>query len=91
MLTINEAMITYVCEQNNLEWDGYDSREFAKAALKNHFEARTLKCDWKLKKIYKQLQPLRNSTAHSLETEKSVAVMLRILSDSVSSLEDIIK
>ena len=90
MLTINEAMITFVCEQNNLEWDGFDSREFAKAALKNHYEARMLRCDWKLKKIYKQLQPLRNSTAHSLETEENVSEMLRILSESVTTLETII-
>ena len=91
MLTIHEAMVTYVCEQNKLEWDGYDSRELAKAALKYRPEAKALKCDRELRKIYKQLQPLRNCTAHSLETEKNVTEMLRALTESVAKLETIIK
>lgn len=91
MLTINEAMITYVCEQNNMEQDVYDNRELAKLALKYHPQGRTLKCDRELKQIYKILQPLRNSTAHSLETTKNVQNMLRVLADSVSQLETIIK
>jgi hypothetical protein len=60
-------------------------------ALKYHPEARFLKCDRELKQIYKKLQPLRNSTAHSLETAKNVQNILKVLSDSVSQLEDIIK
>ena len=91
MLTINEALVTYVCEQNRLERDDYNNREFAKMALKYHPEARFLKCDRELKQIYKKLQPLRNSTAHSLETAKNVQNILKVLSDSVSQLEDIIK
>ena len=41
-------------------------------------------------KIYKKLKPLRNCTAHSLETDKNVPNMLRILEDSVTTLESII-
>jgi len=91
MLTINEAMITYVCEQNRLQHDNYNNREFAKKALKYHPEAKVLKCDNIVKQIYKKLQPLRNSTAHSLETAKNVQNILMVLSDSVSQLEKIIK
>ena len=90
MLTINEAMITFVCEKNRLQWDDYDCREFAKAALKNYYEARTLQCDQELKTIYRQLKPLRNCTAHSLETVTNVPTMLRILTDSIEKLEAII-
>ena len=90
MLTINEAMVTYVCEQNHLINDDFNNREFAKMALKYHPQARELKCDRELKQIYKKLQPLRNSTAHSLETTKNVPNMLKVLSDSVSQLETII-
>jgi len=90
MLTINEAMITFVCEQNRLQWDDFDCREFAKAALKNYYEARTLQCDQELKTIYRQLKPLRNCTAHSLETVTNVPTMLRILTDSIEKLETII-
>lgn len=91
MLTIQESMITYVCELNNLEWDDYNNREFAKMALKYHPEARALKCDRDLKHLYKILKPLRNSTAHSLETTKNVHDMLKVLADTVSQLETIIK
>lgn len=91
MLTINEAMITYVCEQNHLEQDNYDHRELAKMALRYHPEAKVLKCNKELKQIYKKLQPLRNSTAHSLETTKNVLNMLKILEESVRQLESIIK
>lgn len=91
MLTVQESMITYVCEQNKLDWDEFDCREFAKSALKYRPEAKELKCDRELKQIYKKLQPLRNSTAHSLETTKNVQNMLKVLADSVSQLETIIK
>ncbi len=90
MLTLNEAMISYVCERNNLQWDDFDNREFAKAALKYKPVARSLRCDPELKKIYKKLTPLRNSTAHSLETGTNVPDMLRILKESVEKIEAII-
>ena len=91
MLTINEAMVSYVCEQNSLQWDDFDSREYAKMALSYHPEARRLRCDRELKQIYKKLKPLRNSTAHSLVTTKNVKDMIKTLTESVDQLELIIK
>lgn len=88
MLTINEAMISYVCEINRLKWDNQNERDYAKGALS--YRCSGLKCDKALKKIYKNLKPLRNSTAHSLETEKNVANMLSVLNDSVIQLESLI-
>lgn len=90
MLTVQEAMITYVCEQNKLNWTDFESREFAKSALKYHPKAKNMDCDRELKQIYKKLQPLRNSTAHSLKTTQNVHNMLKVLADSVSQLETII-
>lgn len=91
MLTINESMVTYVCEQNKLQWDDFDSREYAKMALSYNPEARMLKCDKSLKQIYKKLRPLRNSTAHSLVTTKNVKDMIKTLTESVTQLEKIIR
>ena len=91
MLTAQESMITFVCEQNLMAWDDFDNRNLAKMALKYHPEARKLKCERELKQIYKKLQPLRNSTAHSIETTKNVQNMLKVLADSVSQLDKIIK
>ena len=91
ILTINEAMITYVCEINNFQWDNFDYREGAKAALSYHYpESVLLKCDKDLKQIYKRLKPLRNCTAHSLETDKNVSNMLDVLNESVSQIESIL-
>ena len=91
MLTINEAMISYVCEQNGLQWDDYDCREYAKMALSYHPEAKKLHCDRTMKQIYKKLKPLRNSTAHSIATTKNVKDMIKTLVESVEQLESIIK
>lgn len=91
MLTINEAMITYICEKNGMEWNDYNMREMAKAALKYRQEAKMIRCDREFKQIYKKLKPLRNCTAHSIESEKSVPDMLRVLANSISVIETIIK
>ncbi len=88
MLTAQESMITYVCEQNKLEWDNYDNREGAKALLSYKYVPGA-KCDKGLRKIYQDLKPLRNCTAHSIETTKNVPEMLRILSACISSIESI--
>lgn len=91
MLTINESMISYVCENNGLQWDDYDNRELAKMSLSYRPEAKNIWCDRELRQIYRKLKPLRNSTAHSIETSKSVKDMIKILKDSVIQLETIIK
>lgn len=90
MLTLNEAMITYICEQNGMEWNNYDMRELAKAALRYQPIAKGIQCERAFRQIYKKLKPLRNCTAHSLETTKSVPEMLRILNNSIAEIESII-
>ena len=89
MLTAQESMITYVCEQNKMKWDDFDNRELAKSLLSYQFLPGA-KCDKRLKKIYRELKPLRNCIAHSIETTKNVPEMLRVLNDCISSVESII-
>lgn len=91
MLTINEAMISYICEQNGMTWNDYNMREMAKAALTYRPEAKAIHCDREFRQIYKKLKPLRNCTAHSIESEKSVPEMLTVLANSISEIEKIIK
>ena len=88
-LTIQESMITYVCEQNKLKWDDFDNRELAKSLL-SYQNIPGATCDKILKKIYRDLKPLRNCTAHSIETTKNVSEMLRILNACISDIESII-
>ena len=89
MLTAQESMITYVCEQNELKWDDYDNRELAKSLL-SYKIIPGARCDKRLKKIYRDLKPLRNCTAHSIETTKNVPEMLRILNTCISDIESTI-
>ena len=93
MLTITEAIITYVCEKNNLEWDGYENREGVKKALTNPWsdEAKMLNFDKELSSRFKELNKIRNSTAHSLESSKNVEKMLRVLNENVKQLEKVIQ
>ncbi len=88
-LTAQESMITYVCEQNKWEWDNFDMREKAKALLSYQFIPGA-RCDKSLRKLYQNLKPLRNCTAHSIETTKNVPEMIRILNTCISSIELII-
>ena len=89
MLTAQESMITYVCEQNELKWDDFDNRELAKSLL-SYKDIPGARCDKRLKKIYRELKPLRNCTAHSIETTKNVPEMLRILNTCISDIESTI-
>lgn len=89
MLTAQESMITYVCEQNKLKWDDFDNRELAKSLL-SYQNIPGARCDKLLKKIYRDLKPLRNCTAHSIETTKNVPEMLRILNACMLEIESII-
>ena len=91
-LTLNEAMITRVCEQNSqlLKWDDYESREFAKQIL-NYYKDRNIKCDNELRKTYKKMKPLRNCVAHALEVEKTTTKeMVKTLEESMKQVESIL-
>lgn len=60
-ITLAEAIITYVCEINNLNPRNYDDREQAKQILKNdNNKAR------QLAELYrKEINPIRNAIAHA--------------------------
>ena len=94
LLTCNEAIITYVCEQNKLVWDDFDCRELAKDVLRwepKRPESAEMICSEELKIIYNRMKRKRNSTAHQLMTEDNAASIIRMLHRSVNKLEGIIK
>ncbi len=86
LLTVNEAIITYVCEELGLDWSDYDNREGCKGELKNYHSPT---CSMELKNIYKDLKGLRNSTAHTLENKMNVETTIRILTNSIEKLAEI--
>jgi hypothetical protein len=91
LLSINESIITYICEDQKLEWDNFDNREGVKGLLKSYDADLRSMVDPDLRKVYKKLLPLRNCTAHTMETTKNIQDIIKTLKESMSILETIIK
>lgn len=89
-LTLNEAIITHVCETNRIDAQDYDCREAAKDRL-NGRRTDQLTCDQCLKTLYRQIKKLRNATAHALETEANADNMIATLKNTTNQLEQIIQ
>ena len=90
-MSINESIITYICEAQKLEWDDFDNREGVKGLLKSYDADFRSMVDPDLRKVYKKLLPLRNCTAHTMETTKNIQDIIKTLKESMSILETIIK
>lgn len=98
-----EAMVTHVCEENRKVgevvfektekvWEDYDFRELAKERMrKGHDGEIPLKCDKELCRIFKRLNPYRNSIAHHLEQTENAQSIINAISDNIIKLERIIK
>lgn len=93
ILTITEAIVTYVCEINNMQWNNKTEREKAKTVLLDYDsgDCAMLRCDSELSSEFNRLNSIRNSIAHSRETLKNVANMIGTLKECVTRFESIIK
>lgn len=89
LLSLNESIITYVCEENGMRWDDYDCRENAKEALRSRNDG-DIYCRQEMKNTYRKLKPLRDLTAHSIETDKSISNIIKTLRESIEIIESII-
>ena len=59
--------------------------------IKGYDEELRSMVDPDLRKVYKQLLPLRNCTAHTMETSKNIQDIIKTLKESMTILETIIK
>ncbi len=91
MITLNEAILTYVCEKNGFRWNDKDDRDTAKKTLRSYKLGQQLKIDKTLSSTFRTISLLRNSTAHALEAEMNVSNMLNTLKNSLIKVESIIK
>lgn len=83
-ITLQEAIITYVCEQKGLDHADYYTREDVKKALKDPpYDT--------LSTIYKKIKKTRNSLAHNIRSESNSTNMISSLRDYIQQLKDIIK
>ena len=102
-LTSNDALISYVCEINNMPWDDFDCRETAKAALKDKSEGFGLSTTPEMRKWFKKHNNHRNGIAHTtklatvsykhgvrIEKELTPGEIIKALESDISELKGII-
>lgn len=87
-LTLNEAIISFVCEINKIKAEDMGNRNIAKKALCPNYSGPLVYND-KLTKIYQNVRKLRNSTAHAVETKKNINKMINILKKAIIDSEQI--
>ena len=88
-ISMLESIVTFACESNHRDWEDYDTREEAKAALRR--TGSSWKINHQLCKVFRETNHIRNSLAHSLETEIKYDKMIRLLNDNLKTLTGIIK
>ena len=64
-LTSNEAIITHICEQNMLQWDDKEQRDFVKNVLLGILDENLLDVDVDLDKVFRKHNSKRNGIAHT--------------------------
>ena len=88
-ISVIESIITYTCEINNEDWQKREIRENAKEALRK--QNNTWKVQGELTNIYRETNHIRNSLAHSIETDTRLNDMIKILKENLNALSNIIK
>ncbi len=102
-LTSNDALISYVCETNDIPWDDFDCRELAKAALKGKPEGARLAVTQAMRQWFKEHNRRRNGIAHTtrvvdvvyskgerIEKELSPSAIIKLLEKDIRELKEII-
>lgn len=84
LISLVEAIVTYVCEKNGGDWLSKDGRDMAKEKLKKGLVSK------KLKECYSKLRKMRNSIAHFSEFYNTPSKMLTALKDGIDNLEKLI-
>ena len=88
-ISVIESIITYTCEINNKDWQKREIREEAKDALRK--QNNTWRVQGELTNIFRETNHIRNSLAHSIETDTRLNDMIKILKETLSALSNIIK
>lgn len=89
-LTLQEAIITYICEENGLNSSTKTDRDSVKEAIYGHNEM-NFKVDSALEISYKEINKTRNSVAHAIKTGKNSSQMIKTLESNLKIMSGIIK
>lgn len=84
LISLSEAIVTYVCEKNGGDWLSQEDRGIAKDDLYDGW------VPYKLKVSYNKLRKMRNSIAHSSESYNTAQQMLKALKNGIEILERLI-
>lgn len=85
-----ESIITYVCEENGLEWEDMDNRQGIKDVIQGK-STQPLNIPNDLCVIYKEINRMRNSIAHSIERTWNYKTMISVLDKDMITFKKIIK
>ena len=101
-LTSNDALISYVCEINDMPWDEFECREMAKSALKGKPEGFGITTTPEMKKWFKGHNKRRNGIAHTsrvtsisysrgerIEKELTPSQIIQLLEEDIRDLKEI--
>ena len=89
-LTSNDALISFVCESNNIPWDDFDSRERAKNALKGKSNENVLITTKEMRDWFKGHNKRRNGIAHTARVTDIVSLNRKKFEKELS-VKEIIK
>lgn len=91
-ITIVEAIITFVCEELQIDCNDYNNREMAKDVFRNKQDLarQHVKEIDTLSKVYFQVKNTRNSVAHSIESVSNYKDMIKNLKSAITTLNSII-
>ncbi len=102
-LTSNDALISYVCETNDLSWDDFGCREKAKAALKEKETGFGITTTQEMRQWFRSHNNRRNGIAHTTrlvsstykggkrkESDMTPSQIIRELEEDIKMLKTII-
>ena len=92
-LALQEAMITNICQIVDTNYNNKEDREEAKLILlyKNPNKTHKIKHLPQIRKIYREVNEIRNSIAHELKIKQNPLQLIKTLGDSIQELESIWK
>lgn len=91
-LVLSEAIITYVCECEHLDWKDKNTRDEMKITLKSRKRSEILQAKniMVIRDNYLKINNIRNGIAHTKETKEGCGSLKEILRDSLVEVSKVI-
>lgn len=90
LIVLKEAIITYVCVQEKMDWRNRTDRQEVVGLTKEDKHTRLINKYKQLKACYTQINNLRNCVAHTIETEENASSMITTLRNALNNVKELI-